>query len=777
MAEKIKKTKTSTKAKAKSTKKDKTKSRSGNLVIVESPAKARTINKILGSNFKVKASIGHIRDLPQKRLGVDIKEKTFAPKYEVPKEKREVVAEIKEAAEHAAAVYLATDPDREGEAISWHLVEAAKLDESSIKRVVFHEITKDAVQEAFKHPRDIDMNLVNAQQARRILDRLVGYKLSPLLCQKIRRGLSAGRVQSVALKLVVNRERDILNFKPQEYWSIDALLEKPATKEQFTAAFIGNMDGSKIDISNNKVASKLIEELKNAGYKVADIRRKDVLRQPAAPFTTSTLQQEAWRKLRFSAQRTMSIAQQLYEGLSIGKEGSVGLITYMRTDSVRVAPSAIEETRTYIKEKFGEEFLPKTPRVFQKKSKGAQEAHEAIRPTSVVREPASIKSHLSQDQFRLYELIWKRMVSSQMSAVIIDTTTADIEAKPQKEGNAYLLRATSSAVKFQGFAILYSEGKDESDDENNKTPLPYLAKGDPLTLIDLKPEQHFTQPPARYTQATLIKALEEWGIGRPSTYAPILGVIQVRDYIVQETGRFHPTELGMTVSDMLSEHFPNIVDFGFTAQMEEGLDLIAQGKKEWVPFLSDFYGPFETSLEKAKSQMVKEPDEPTDELCEKCGKPMVIKNGRFGKFMACTGYPECKHTKPINKGENAEEQTGEACPTCGKPMVIKSGRFGKFIACSDYPTCKTSKQILKKIGVACPKCGRDIVQRRSKKKRTFYGCSGYPDCDFTLNVRPISNPCPQCRGLMVMSGKTAAKCTQCAFSTTLDKLEGEAVKT
>jgi len=367
------------------------------------------------------------------------------------------------------------------------------------------------------------------------------------------------------------------------------------------------------------------------------------------------------------------------------------------------------------------------------------------------------------------------MVSSQMSPVIIDTTTADIEAKARKEGNAYLLRATRSAVKFQGFSILYSEGKDESDDENNKTPLPEMAKGDPLTLKELTPEQHFTQPPTRYTQATLIKALEEWGIGRPSTYAPILGVIQVRDYIVQESGRFKPTDLGMQVSDMLSEHFPNIVDFGFTAQMEEGLDLIAQGKKAWVPFLDDFYGPFEATLDAAKSKVEKVPDEPTDEVCEKCGKPMVIKNGRFGKFIACSGYPECKNAKPINKGETAEEKTGEDCPTCGKAMVIKSGRFGKFIACTDYPKCKTTKQILKKIGVACPKCGRDIVQRRSKKKRTFYGCSGYPDCDFTSNVKPISNPCPQCRGLLAMSGKDAAKCTQCGFSSPLDKLEGEAV--
>ncbi len=772
-AKKMTKTKTSTKKKTAS--KDKPRSRSGNLVIVESPAKARTINKILGSGFKVKASIGHIRDLPQKRLGVDIKEKTFAPKYEVPKEKREVVAEIKEAAEHASAVYLATDPDREGEAISWHLVEAAKLDESSIKRVVFHELTRDAVQEAFKHPRDIDMNLVNAQQARRILDRLVGYKLSPLLCQKIRRGLSAGRVQSVALKLVVNREREIENFIPKEYWSIDASLEKIASGEGFTASFVGNMNGSKIDIKNEGESSKIVGQLKDADYKVADVRKKEAPRQPAPPFTTSTLQQEAWRKLRFSAQRTMSIAQQLYEGLALGKEGATGLITYMRTDSTRVAPVAIEETRTYIKEKFGGEFLPAHPRYFHKKAKGAQEAHEAIRPTSVMREPSSIEGYLNKDQLRLYELIWKRMVSSQMSPAIIDTTTADIEAKARQEKLSYLLRATNTATRFKGFTILYSEGKDESEENGDKSPLPVLIANDPLKLLGLKPEQHFTQPPARYTQATLIKALEEWGIGRPSTYAPILGVIQVRDYIVQESGRFKPTDLGKTVCDMLSEYFPDIVDFGFTAQMEEGLDQIAQGDKEWVPFLENFYGPFEASLEKAKSQMVKEPDEATDEVCNKCGKPMVIKNGRFGKFIACSGYPECKNAKPINKGEAAEEKTGESCPTCGSPMVMKAGRFGKFIACSKYPECKTTKPILNKIGVQCPKCGKDIVERRSKKKRRFYGCSGYPDCDFTSNTKPIGQRCPQCKGLMVAKDKNAARCTQCSFSSPLDKLEQEAV--
>ncbi|MEA1959066.1 MAG: type I DNA topoisomerase [Chloroflexota bacterium] len=766
--------------KKKTTRKTEATSSGGKLVIVESPAKARTVSKMLGGSYKVKASVGHVRDLPQKRLGVDIKEKTFTPKYEIPKEKREVVNELREAARSASAVYLATDPDREGEAISWHLVEAAKLSEMPIKRVVFHELTSDAIHEAFKHPRDIDMDLVSAQQARRILDRLVGYKLSPLLCQKIRRGLSAGRVQSVALKLVVNRERDIQNFVPQEYWSIDAKLEKAATKERFTAAFIGNIDGKKIAISSQKEASKIVDDLRDADYKVAGIKRKDVLRQPSPPFTTSTLQQEAWRKLRFSAQRTMSVAQQLYEGLPLGKEGLAGLITYMRTDSTRVAPSAIEEAREYVKDKYGAEFLPKRPRTFTKKAKGAQEAHEAIRPTSIMRDPASIKAHLTRDQHRLYDLIWKRMVSSQMAPAVIDTTAIDIEAAPRKTATIYLLRASSSAMKFQGFTILYSEGRDEADDEGDKAPLPEFAKGDPLKLIDLSPEQHFTQPPARYTQATLIKSLEEWGIGRPSTYAPILAVIQDRDYIVQENGRFRPTELGMTVSDMLSEHFPDIVDFGFTAQMEEGLDLIAQGEKAWVPFLENFYEPFEGALNTAKERMVKVPDEPTDEICDKCGSPMVIKNGRFGKFIACSGYPDCKNTKPVKTEEAADEPTEETCPSCGNPMVMKTGRFGKFIACANYPKCKTSKPVLNKIGVECPKCGQDIVERKSRKKRTFYGCSAYPDCDFTSNARPVAHPCPQCQGLMVMRGKDSVKCTQCAFITAIDnidKTEREAVTT
>ena len=698
------------------------------LVIVESPAKAKTVSRMLGSGYSVKASIGHVRDLPKSRLGVDV-EKGFTPKYLVPKEKSAVVRGIREAARKASSVYLATDPDREGEAISWHLVQAAELDRLPLKRVVFHEITREAVAEAFRHPREIDMDLVNAQQARRILDRLVGYKLSPLLWQKVRRGLSAGRVQSVALRMIVDREREIEGFVPTEYWSIDAELAKMATKESFMATLIGFLDDKKIEIQSEKEAERIAAELEDASYAVAQVRKKEVSRQPAPPFTTSTLQQEGWRKLHFTAQHTMAIAQQLYEGLPIGKEGSVGLITYMRTDSVRVAPSALAETRAYVKEKYGANFLPPRPRIFARKAKAAQEAHEAIRPTSVRREPDIIKHYLTRDQFRLYELIWKRMVASQMSPTLLDATSVDIEAKDEK---AYLLRATSSIIKFPGFTIIYNEGKDDAQDEEGKRPLPDLVKGEPLELLGLFPEQHFTQPPPRYTEATLVKALEERGIGRPSTYAPILSTIQARGYVERGDGRFHPLELGFLVSDLITEHFPDIVDLGFTAQMEEGLDQIARGERQWVPFLQGFYDPFEKTLQTAKQQMkkVKVVGEPTEEVCSLCGRPMVIKLGRYGRFLACSGYPDCKNTRPF----------------------------------------------LIKIGVKCPQCGGDLVERKSKRKRTFYGCAQYPDCDFTTSDKPIPQPCPECGGLMAMRGKKMVRCLKCEFSGSLAKLEREALK-
>ncbi|MFH1486629.1 MAG: type I DNA topoisomerase, partial [Chloroflexota bacterium] len=590
------------------------------LVIVESPAKARTVGRILGRRYSVKASVGHIRDLPKSRLGVDV-ENGFTPHYVIPKEKKSVVNELKGATEKASTIYLATDPDREGEAIAWHLAEATQLNAKSVKRVVFHEITKEAVEEAFHHPRSIDMQLVNAQQARRILDRLVGYRISPLLWKKIRRGLSAGRVQSIALRMVAEREKEIQSFIPEEYWSIEAELVKNAEQRNrkpktlsFRAKLVG-YSGSKekLEIHSQSAAEALVAKLKLADYAVADLRRKETRRQPAPPFTTSTLQQEAWRKLRFTAKRTMAIAQQLYEGLPIGSEGEVGLITYMRTDSTRVAASARTETRAFIAKKFGKEFLPSSARVFVTKSKGAQEAHEAIRPTSVLREPALLKPNLSTEQLRLYDLIWKRMVASQMASASIDVTTVDVEAKPSA-GKRYLLRTARSVITFPGFLTLYSEGKDEEEEEEKK-PLPELSKGEALGLQGLFPEQHFTQPPFRYTEATLIRALEENGIGRPSTYAPILSTIQDRGYVHKIQGRFHLLELGMLVNDMLTEHFANFIDLRFTARMEEELDEIARGQRDWVPVVQGFYTPLETLVSKATEEIpkIKLQDEPAGE--------------------------------------------------------------------------------------------------------------------------------------------------------------------
>ena len=607
------------------------------LVIVESPAKARTISRILGPGYTVKASLGHVRNLPQRELGVDI-ENGFAPKYVVIKGRGKLLQEIRKVANKASAVYLATDPDREGEAISWHLIQAAKLGNMPLKRVVFHEITEEAIEKAFRHPRQIDMLLVNAQQARRILDRLVGYKISPILWRKIARGLSAGRVQSAALRMIVDRERDIEGFIPREYWSIEAELAKEGAPS-FRARLVGP------DIGNEAEAQRLSTELEKASYAVAAVNKKRVARQPAPPFTTSTLQQEAWRKLHFSAKRTMFLAQQLYEGLPIGDEGSVGLITYMRTDSTRVSAQALAQTRDYIAERYGADFLPQAPRRFAKKAKGAQEAHEAIRPTSVGREPGLIKPYLNPYQLKLYQLIWSRMVASQMAAAQIEATTVEITATAPKR-DEYLFRATSSIVIFPGFLILYLEGRDE-DEEEDKQPLPQLAAGERLELLGLFPEQHFTQPPPRYTEATLIKALEQNGIGRPSTYAPTLATIQGRGYVRKSNGRLYPLALGVIVANTLKEHFPDIVDIGFTAQMEQDLDEIASGQREWVPMLQGFYEPFAETVAKAASAMPKIKDEPTDEVCEKCGRPMVIKWGRLGRFLACSGFPKCRNTKSL----------------------------------------------------------------------------------------------------------------------------------
>jgi DNA topoisomerase-1 len=694
------------------------------LVIVESPAKARTLGKILGKGYNLKASLGHIRDLPKSQIGVDV-ENHFEPHYVVPTDKKKLVNELKEAVGEASAVYLATDPDREGEAISWHLSEVIKGKEKiPYRRVVFHEITEEAIKEAFKNPRELDVQLVNAQQARRILDRLVGYKISPLLWRKVKRGLSAGRVQSVAVRIVVDREREILAFVPVEYWSLEAELIKhneTSKKAAFKAALVGLASGGKIELHNEADTLKLKLELEKAEYKVAKITKKSVNKSPAPPFITSTLQQEAWRQLRYSASRTMALAQQLYEGLQLGAEGSAGLITYMRTDSTHIAESALAETREFIQEKYGENFLPAKPRVFTKTVKGAQEAHEAIRPTRIHRMPASVREYLNEAQYKLYDLIWKRMVASQMSNAVYDNIAVDIEAKCGSPVQTYLLRTGSTKLNFAGFTTLYIEGRDEGESEDEKeNPLPNLEKGDLLKLLKMLAEQHFTQPPPRYTEATLVKVLEQKGIGRPSTYAPILTTIQDREYVVKEKGVFKPTELGFVVNDLLVQAFPDLLNIEFTAKMELELDEVASDNKDWVKVVSEFYKPMAADLEKANESVerVKLADEITDEKCPKCGKPMAVKSGRFGKFLACTGYPECKSTKPF---------------------MIKTG-------------------------AKCPECGKELVQRMSKKKKRFYGCSGYPECKFATFMQPVAKPCPKCAGMMVAQKNKTVKCTKCGHT-------------
>jgi DNA topoisomerase-1 len=693
------------------------------LVIVESPAKTKTLGKILGKDYSIRASLGHVRDLPKGQMGVDVKN-GFAPKYVVPRGKTKLVNELKQAAHGATAVYLATDPDREGEAIAWHLAEVAKTDRKPFYRVVFREITEEAVKEAFRKPRGIDMQLVDAQQARRILDRLVGYNISPLLWKKVRKRLSAGRVQSVAVRIIVDREREIKAFKPEEYWVIEVELSKKKEKASFRAALVGLMNGKKLDIHTEEESKKIVDALAKAGYDVLKISTKKVMRQPAPPFTTSTLQQEAWRKLRFSTKQTMALAQQLYEGLSIGNEGNVGLITYMRTDSTRVAQSAIGETVAFIHEKYGPKFLPPRPRVYTTRSKGAQEAHEAIRPTRTRREPALIKKYLNNNQYRLYDLIWKRMVASQMAAALFDNTTVDVEAK---DHNDYLLRTAASVNVFPGFIILYSEGRDEVEEEGGSR-LPELVKGEELKLLGIFPEQRFTQPPPRYTEATLVKTLEQFGIGRPSTYAPTIVTIQERDYVTKVKGVFQPTELGMVTNDLLVQHFPDIINIKFTADMENELDDIASNERKWPDVIQDFYAPFAKDLQKA--------------------------------------------VQTAEKVKLADEPTGDACPKCGKPLIVKTGRFGKFIACSGYPGCKYTQSFQVKTGAKCPECGKDLIQRISKKRRTFYGCTGYPDCKFITNFKPLAKPCPQCGGLLTEHGKQAW-CMKCGYKGRIEEEESK----
>ena len=735
------------------------------LVIVESPAKARTLTGFLGPGYVVRASIGHVRDLPKSQLGVDI-EGDFLPKYLVPKEKQAVVRELKKAAEGAERLFLATDPDREGEAIAWHVIQAAGLEKMPHQRVVFHEVTDDAVRHAFRHPREIDWRLVNAQQARRILDRLVGYKISPLLWKKVRRGLSAGRVQSVALRMVVEREREVTGFQPQEYWTIDARLAKEAGAS-VDEAFVARLAGlagkrKKLEIGSQEEAERLLDRLRDARFAVAHITRREQRRRPQPPFTTSSLQQEASRRLGFSAKRTMAVAQQLYEGLPLAAKGEMGLITYMRTDSTHVAESALNEARSYIAAKFGADLVPPTARVYRKKAKGAQEAHEAIRPTSVRREPQALKGALKRDQYLLYNLVWQRMVASQMKDAVYNVIAVEVEAQPQRDKEVYALRASETSLRFAGYRQLYRESAEEGEEGNEKRTLPDLAEGEGLRLLDLLPEQHFTEPPPRFTEATLVKAMEENGIGRPSTYAPILSTIQERGYVERDGRYLKPKDLGMVVNDLLISYFSEVIDVRFTAEMEEELDEVARGQREWQPVVREFYKPLEAALDKAAA--APRVEEETDERCEKCGRPMVVRWGRFGRFLACSGFPECRQSKPLAGEEEASQATDEKCDICGQPMVIRRGRYGPFLACSNYPTCRGTRRLLAKVGVACPECGGDIVAKRTGRGRTFYGCSSYPNCRFTSWSRPLPKGCPECGGPLVARAGGKAKCLKCSWT-------------
>ncbi len=665
------------------------------LVIVESPAKAKTIKKYLGGNYEVIASMGHVRDLPKTRLSVDIKKK-FAPKYEIIKGKEKLVEELKEFAEKSDKIYLATDPDREGEAISWHLAYILGLPLDDNNRVEFNEITKNGVTNGMAHPRSINIDLVNAQQARRILDRLVGYKLSPFISQKIRRGLSAGRVQSVAVRIIVDREEEIRKFKPEEYWTIDAKFIPKGSRKSFSASLYSDANG-KIKIENQEQAEKIEQDLADAEYMITKVKHGTRRKTPAPPFITSTLQQEASRKLGFQSRRTMKVAQELYEGVDIEGMGATGLITYMRTDSLRISDVAKEEAAQYILNRFGEKFLPAKPRVFKTKS-NAQDGHEAIRPSMPSLSPEDVKASLTSDQFKLYNLIWNRFMASQMSDCIQKTTQAEISAKE------YIFKASGYYVDFEGFTTLYVESKDT--EEEKSTQLPPLEKDMPVKCKELKKNQHFTQPPARYTEASLIKALEEYGIGRPSTYAATITTITSREYVKREAKTLYPTELGEVMTNLLKERFPKIVNYKFTAQMEENLDEVEHGQEEWVELLDEFYSDFDKTLKKAKEEME--------------GVKLQLK----------------------------EDQTDIICDKCGRQMVVKVGRYGKFIACPGYPECKNVLKFVEKTGVKCPKCNGDVIVKHTKKKRVFYGCSNYPECDFVSWNEPVNERCPQCGGIL-----------------------------
>jgi DNA topoisomerase-1 len=775
------------------------------LVIVESPAKAKTINKYLGKQFVVKASLGHVKDLPKKDLAVDV-DNGFRPRYEVIEGKKKLMQELRDAAKKVDSVYLAADPDREGEAICWHLQEELKPKKTAkangdqgpqFFRVMFNEITKKSIDKAFEKPTQVNINLVDAQQARRVLDRLVGYKISPLLWDKVRRGLSAGRVQTVAVRVIVEREREIRAFVKQEYWTLDAALS--ARKPPAFDARLFRKGEEAPTIPDQATADGLVADLDGAKYVVKSVGTKEKRRNPVAPFITSTLQQESSRKLRFSVKRTMMLAQQLYEGVEVGTEGSVGLITYMRTDSTRVSEDAVTEARELIGTRFGPQYLPSAPNVYKSK-KDAQDAHEAVRPTSAMRAPDEVAKFLAEDQLKLYRLIWMRFIASQMNPAVFDQTTIDLSAKGVS-GADYTFRATGSVMKFDGFLAVYEEGKDVKDEEDDelKHKLPAVTEGEELKLRALKPEQHFTEPPPRYTEATLVKKLESDGVGRPSTYASILSTIQEREYVTKEGGKFKPTELGMVVTDLLLESFNDIFDVRYTARMEQDLDSIEEGKLDWREAMGEFYERFMKDLGNAEEHMtnIKRMEKPTDLICDKCGKPLVIKWGKHGSFLACTGYPECTYTREltvdlpdIDNADLGDQGDEEYCQNCGRPMVLKKGRFGTFFACTGYPDCKTTKQIggaqkkadvvldekcpqcgnnmvqkygrfgeftacsnypackfvkQKTIGVKCPECTEgEVVERRSKRGKTFYGCNRYPDCAFVAWARPVPEACPDC---------------------------------
>ena len=743
-----------------------------NLVIVESPAKAKTLEKYLGRDFQVKASVGHVVDLPKSKLGVDVK-KDFAPDFTVIQAKKKVIDDLKKAAKGKENIYLASDPDREGEAIAWHIAGQVAKNHKRVHRVLINEITKKAVQDAIANPLELDRNKFDAQIARRVLDRLVGYKISPLLWNKVRRGLSAGRVQSVAVRLVCERETDIRAFEPVEYWSLTALLEgrlPPSFKAKLVRWKEQKLDNKKFRLENDATVQGIIQSLDGAAWVIDEVEKKERRRYPAPPFVTSKLQQEAARKLGFQPRRTMQLAQHLYEGVELGKEGSVGLITYMRTDSTRVSNDALAAVRQHIQTQYGKNYLPGKPNTFRSK-KGAQDAHEAIRPTSLEYTPERVRRYLRRDMFQLYSLIWDRFVASQMVPALYDQTAFAI---PVKEA---LFRATGQQVKFDGFMKVYIEGRDEraaqangedEEDEAQDTDgmLPDLQKGDALNLLSLDPRQHFTQPPPRYTQASLIKELDEKGIGRPSTYAAIISNILDREYVSQnESRQLLPTDLGFLVTDLLVESFPDILNVEFTASMEDELDKIEIGKEKWTKAMKRFYTPFERDLKKAEKEMrdVKRQEVPTDIECDKCGARMVIKWGRNGEFLACPQYPECKNTKNFKRSDTgeieivAEEEVNETCEECGRPMLLRWGKFGKFLGCSGYPECKNIQPLEKPVdlGVKCPECKQgNIKERKSRWGKVFYGCDKYPECKFASWDKPMPTPCPDCESPILVEKVT-----------------------